>query len=76
MITAWPLFRRGDAVLVYKLQDAARLNNRVGQLVTEYDEQSGRCGVDFGDERKRIRLRNVKPAPSERVLRLYGSTPT
>ena len=66
MLTAWPMLKKGDVVLTYKLQDV-ELNNRIGRIVTDYDERTGRWGVDFGDQQKRVRLRNVKPAPEARL---------
>ena len=63
MITGYHMMKQGDTGLIHDLEGRKDLNGRVGTLLSYSD---GRWGVDLGvgDEKVRVRLRSIKPAPN------------
>ena len=60
-ISHWHMQKQGDEAKIHHLQQRPELNGRIGKLLAYSD---GRWGVHLGDEKVRVRLRNLKPVVS------------
>jgi hypothetical protein len=60
-ISSWHMQKQGDVGEIHHLEQRPELNGRLGKLLAYSD---GRWGVDLGEEKVRVRLRNLKPPKS------------